>query len=506
MAGTQIKIKQSAVLGKIPTAASLTQGELALNTVDQKLYSKDGSNTVFEIGGASAGANEILTTEYTATGGQVTFNAAYVLPNDHVNVYYNGMKLVAGDYTATSGSNVVLTDGALVDDLVVIEVIKALPLLNGSEIIEHEFTATATQTIFTITGGYHKLNDTIEVFINGIKLLASVDFARTDGTNVVLTTGADLDDEVTIMQIKMIALANVINSSGASAIIPAGTTAERDASPLAGYTRWNTTSSALESYNGVAWQSIDSDTTYSIQDGELSEINFTSADNTKLDGIDTGANNYTHPGTHTIADTSGLQSALDGKIDDGQVLTNVPVNAVFTDTNTVYDDTTIQAAVTLNTAKVGITSVQASAIAANTLKVTNVDHPLVETAVPVGAVFTDTETTTSIAIAANVLTYTDEAGINTDIDLSLYLDDTNLARLTSGTLNATTGLATFSRDDSSTFTIDFSSLLDDTTVTVNNTLTSTSTTEALSAAQGKELKTQLDIIAASAVAMAIALG
>ena len=448
MAGTQIKIKQSAVLGKIPTAASLTQGELALNTVDQKLYSKDGSNTVFEIGGASAGANEILTTEYTATGGQVTFNAAYVLPNDHVNVYYNGMKLVAGDYTATSGSNVVLTDGALVDDLVVIEVIKALPLLNGSEIIEHEFTATATQTIFTITGGYHKLNDTIEVFINGIKLLASVDFARTDGTNVVLTTGADLDDEVTIMQIKMIALANVVNSSGASAIIPAGTTAERDASPLAGYTRWNTTSSALESYNGTTWQSIDSDTTYSVQDGELSEINFTSGDNTKLDGIDTGANNYTHPGTHTIADTSGLQSALDGKIDDGQVLTDVPV----------------------------------------------------------GAVFTDTETTTSISIAANVLTYTDEDGINTNIDLSLYLDDTNLARLTSGTLNASTGLATFSRDDSSTFTIDFSSLLDDTTVTVNNTLTSTSTTEALSAAQGKELKTQLDIIAASAVAMAIALG
>jgi len=448
MAGTQIKIKQSAVLGKIPTAASLTQGELALNTVDQKLYSKDGSNTVFEIGGASAGANEILTTEYTATGGQVTFNAAYVLPNDHVNVYYNGMKLVAGDYTATSGSNVVLTDGALVDDLVVIEVIKALPLLNGSEIIEHEFTATATQTIFTITGGYHKLNDTIEVFINGIKLLASVDFARTDGTNVVLTTGADLDDEVTIMQIKMIALANVVNSSGASAIIPAGTTAERDASPLAGYTRWNTTSSALESYNGTTWQSIDSDTTYSVQDGELSEINFTSGDNTKLDGIDTGANNYTHPGTHTIADTSGLQSALDGKIDDGQVLTDVPS----------------------------------------------------------GAVFTDTETTTSISIAANVLTYTDEAGINTNIDLSLYLDDTNLARLTSGTLNASTGLATFSRDDSSTFTIDFSSLLDDTTVTVNNTLTSTSTTEALSAAQGKELKTQLDIIAASAVAMAIALG
>ena len=31
----------------------------------------------------------------------------------------------------------------------------------------------------------------------------------------------------------------------------------------------------------------------------------------------------------------GLQDALDGKVDDSQVLTNVPVNAKFTDTNTI---------------------------------------------------------------------------------------------------------------------------------------------------------------------------
>ena len=38
----------------------------------------------------------------------------------------------------------------------------------------------------------------------------------------------------------------------------------------------------------------------------------------------------------TIAMTDGLQAALDGKVDDSQVLTNVPANAVFTDTNTTY--------------------------------------------------------------------------------------------------------------------------------------------------------------------------
>ena len=35
---------------------------------------------------------------------------------------------------------------------------------------------------------------------------------------------------------------------------------------------------------------------------------------------------------HTIANVDGLQSALDGKVDDSQVLTNVPAGAVFTDT------------------------------------------------------------------------------------------------------------------------------------------------------------------------------
>jgi hypothetical protein len=71
------------------------------------------------------------------------------------------------------------------------------------------------------------------------------------------------------------------------------------------------------------------------------------------------------------------------------------------------------------------------------------------------------ETNTSLSIAGNVLTYTDETGTDTTIDLSLYLDDTNLARLTSGSIDGN-GLATFTRDDATTFTVDFSSLFDDT--------------------------------------------
>lgn len=70
------------------------------------------------------------------------------------------------------------------------------------------------------------------------------------------------------------------------------------------------------------------------------------------------------------------------------------------------------------------------------------------------------ETTTSLSFSANTLSYTDEDGVVTNIDLTTFLDDTNLARITSGTLDGVTGIATFTRDDSSTFTVDFSDLND----------------------------------------------
>lgn len=64
-----------------------------------------------------------------------------------------------------------------------------------------------------------------------------------------------------------------------------------------------------------------------------------------------------------------------------------------------------------------------------------------------------------LSVSGNILKLIDPNGtqIGSNIDLSLYLDDTNLARITSGTL-ASTGVATFTRDDSTTFTIDLSNL------------------------------------------------
>ncbi len=56
-----------------------------------------------------------------------------------------------------------------------------------------ELTATAAQTTFTPAGGY--LPGYIDVFMNGV-LLDSSDYTATNGSTVVLTAAAALDDEI----------------------------------------------------------------------------------------------------------------------------------------------------------------------------------------------------------------------------------------------------------------------------------------------------------------------
>ena len=53
---------------------------------------------------------------YTATAAQTTFSATYDV--GFVDVYLNGLKLAPADFTATSGTNIVLASGAALNDVV----------------------------------------------------------------------------------------------------------------------------------------------------------------------------------------------------------------------------------------------------------------------------------------------------------------------------------------------------------------------------------------------------
>ena len=73
-------------------------------------------------------------------------------------------------------------------------------------------TATADQTLFTVTGGY-RINQ-LAVFRNGVRLVDGSDFTARDGSTVTLITAANLNDTIEFQIFEDFRVADAINSAG----------------------------------------------------------------------------------------------------------------------------------------------------------------------------------------------------------------------------------------------------------------------------------------------------
>ena len=80
---------------------------------------------------------------------------------------------------------------------------------NGNVYTRTTFTATASQTTFTVTGTYTV--GYLDVYQNGVRLSAGTDYTATTGTTFVLTTPANLNDEIESIGYKV---ASIVTTTG----------------------------------------------------------------------------------------------------------------------------------------------------------------------------------------------------------------------------------------------------------------------------------------------------
>jgi phage-related tail fiber protein len=103
-----IQIKRSSTASSVPTAGQLAQGELAVNLVDKKLYTKDNTNTVIQLNPeppAAVPAGSVITVAMnTAPTGYLKANGAVVSRSTYAALFAAiGTTFGAGDGSTTFG-------------------------------------------------------------------------------------------------------------------------------------------------------------------------------------------------------------------------------------------------------------------------------------------------------------------------------------------------------------------------------------------------------------------
>ena len=191
---------------------ALAVGMLYFNSTDNEMRIYGGSTW---IAATSAGTTSLLIYKYVATADQTTFTGsdansatlAYTVNN--INVYLNGVRLDASDYTADNGTSIVLGSGAaLSDELVVIAfksftVADMVPASTGGTFtgavtasggVVGNLTGNASGTAATVTGATQAaITSTANLVTVGALDTGSITSGFTSidvGAGAIATTGA----------------------------------------------------------------------------------------------------------------------------------------------------------------------------------------------------------------------------------------------------------------------------------------------------------------------------
>ena len=220
---TNIQLKRSATSGAAPGTGDLELGELALNTYDGKMYMKktvSGTSSIVELTGTQAATSSAFAHDsykYTASSNQTSFSGSdadsktLAYTAGQIQVYLNGVLLDAADYTASNGTAVVLGSGATSGAILYIVSFK------GTNPFDYfKYTASNAQTSFSGNDANSEslvyTAGNITVHLNGVLLDAS-DYTATNGTAVVLASGASSGDILVIHEFNETGLTQLTNDT-----------------------------------------------------------------------------------------------------------------------------------------------------------------------------------------------------------------------------------------------------------------------------------------------------
>lgn len=132
--------------------------------------------------------------------------------------------------------------------------------------------------------------------MNGPGLLGSdvAGSSRRKSKRITIGTGLTLSGGVLSNSLDLSGYVQKTSSTG-SLILPSGTTAERDVSPAAGYSRWNTTTSRFERWTGSVWEN------YVRLSGDTMTGALSLGSNGLTCGAITSSDNFTFPNSGTYA-------------------------------------------------------------------------------------------------------------------------------------------------------------------------------------------------------------
>jgi len=170
MANPVIKIKRSAVAGKIPTTTSLELGELAINTYDGKLFLQQDQ------GGVGVGSTVLVVNPWSVGVGSTVYDIYFTAGDVGIGTTNPTSKLhVVGDVSATSfyGSGVNLSG--------IVTFITA-----GSGISVNQSTGQVT---ITATGATGAGSSQFVVTSVGIHTLSNIGIGTTNPTSKLTVSG-----------------------------------------------------------------------------------------------------------------------------------------------------------------------------------------------------------------------------------------------------------------------------------------------------------------------------